>query len=250
MYFEVTKLVTVITLVKKKLSEEKIPLSIFRDRINQVEIISNEISLWKNCVPLSFEVSNRVQRVYPFLRIVTRRPEVFFQKGLDCFLFQNNQRNRLVRDRERERERETGGGGRKRRWSASLVYEAVHGHHVSPIGKHSEEAYWQVVSAATNVWGPTRDVKTVHCKHRKRWRRGNQPSSRNRWPPRSFSSRHPLVSISSHREIRDNSHLCNWRKLYVCMYLYDTFHGIHSRIYRRSGCLREEERSETQPVAA
>ena len=110
MYFEVTKLVTVITLVKKKLSEEKILVSIFRDRINQVEIISNEISLWKNCVPLSFEVSNRVQRVYPFLRIVTRRPEVFFQKGLDCFLFQNNQRNRLVRDRERERERDRRGG--------------------------------------------------------------------------------------------------------------------------------------------
>lgn len=33
--------------------------------------------------------------------------------------------------------------------------------------------------------------------------------------------------------------------MYVCMYLYDTFHGIHSRIYRRNGCLREEERSET-----
>ena len=106
MYFEVTKLVTVIILVNKRLSEEKILVSIFRDRINQVEIISNEISLWKNCVPLLFEVSKRVQRVYPFLRIVTRRPEVFFQKGLDCFLFQNNQWNRLVRDRERERERE------------------------------------------------------------------------------------------------------------------------------------------------
>lgn len=76
-------------------------------------------------VPLPFEVSKRVQRVYPFLRIVTRRPEVFFQKELDCFLFQNNQRNRLarksvcMRERERERKKEEGRGT-----GASLVYGA------------------------------------------------------------------------------------------------------------------------------
>ena len=248
MYFEVTKLVTVITLVKKRLSEEKILLSIFRDRINQVEIISRYlcgkiVSLFPSKYPTG---CNACIRFCESWRVDQKSSS---RRDSTAFFFKTTSGTGSC-EIERERERETGGGGRKRRWSASLVYEAVHGHHVSPIGKHSEEAYWQVVSAATNVWGPTRDVKTVHCKHRKRWRRGNQPSSRNRWPPRSFSSRHPLVSISSHREIRDNSHLCNWRKLYVCMYLYDTFHGIHSRIYRRSGCLREEERSETQPVAA
>lgn len=72
-------------------------------------------------VPLPFEVSKRVQRVYPFLRIVTRRPEVFFQKGLDCFLFQNNQRNRLARknvyEREGEREKERGGERNRRKFS-------------------------------------------------------------------------------------------------------------------------------------
>ena len=91
-------------------------------------------------------------------------------------------------------------------------------HHVSPVGKHSEEAHWQVVSAATTFEGQ-RDVKTVHCKHRKRWRRGSSPpgSSDLSWSLFfSFSCSIRTLRRSSwtfhangYREIRDNSHLCN-----------------------------------------
>lgn len=48
-------------------------------------------------------------------------------------------------EREREREREE---ALERKFS---LREAVHGHHVSPIGKHREEAYWQVVSEVSRT---------------------------------------------------------------------------------------------------